>query len=269
VALQVEVDLRHGGRWTSLRAGDREWLWRRAAPERADVQPGAAFVDAGGLEECLPTLRGRPDHGDVWTRAWTQDGAWQGVRTPDFALRRRLQTGPDRLAVDYELTARPGFRFLWAAHALLDVSPDATLRAEPGLPTRLEPEPPPGAPDLQPATGHGGWPEVGGTALDCLGPDDGTAAVAQLRGCDRMEVVDGADHLELALNCPDQPVSFVLWRNLAGWPPHSPYRSVGVEPALGQALDLAEAGPAEAAVVPAAGLVRWTLTLRAGRQPAS
>jgi hypothetical protein len=64
-------------------------------------------------------------------------------------------------------------------------------------------------------------------------------------------------------------VSFVLWRNLAGWPPDSPYRSVGVEPVLGQALDLAEAGPADAAVVPAAGRVRWTLTLRAGRQLAS
>jgi hypothetical protein len=91
-------------------------------------------------------------------------------------------------------------------------------------------------------------PRSGGRPLDRLGPDDGTATVALLAGCDRLEVADGVDRLSLALSCPGQPVSFVLWRNLAGWPPHQPYRSVGVEPLLGQALDLAEAGPAHAAV---------------------
>ena len=32
------------------------------------VYPLPEFVDAGGLEECLPTVRGRPDHGDIWSR---------------------------------------------------------------------------------------------------------------------------------------------------------------------------------------------------------
>jgi hypothetical protein len=87
--------------------------------------------------------------------------------------------------------------------------------------------------------------------------------VALLEDCDRVDVVDGADRLSLELSCPDQPVSVVLWRNLEGWPPHEPYRSVGVEPMLGRALDLAEAEPGSAAVVPAGGVLRWTLTVRA------
>jgi galactonate dehydratase len=51
-SLHVEVDVERGGRWTSLRAEGRQWLWQRPAPERAGVRPGDAFVDAGGLEEC-------------------------------------------------------------------------------------------------------------------------------------------------------------------------------------------------------------------------
>src|SRR4051812_19226613 len=99
-------DPAHGGRWTSLSAAGREWLWHRPAvnaagpasaparsasaavgpasapagpaptsasepgPARSSVRPGAAFVDAGGVEECIPTIRGVPDHGDAWSRPW-------------------------------------------------------------------------------------------------------------------------------------------------------------------------------------------------------
>ncbi|MEK8108353.1 hypothetical protein NKG94_31885 [Micromonospora sp. M12] len=70
VALRVAYDATHGGRWTSLHGGGREWLWRGPEPGRHRVRPGDAFVDAGGLEECLPTVRGRPDHGEVWSRPW-------------------------------------------------------------------------------------------------------------------------------------------------------------------------------------------------------
>ncbi|GAB3947280.1 hypothetical protein GCM10027614_42250 [Micromonospora vulcania] len=44
-----------------------------------------------------------------------------------------------------------------------------------------------------------------------------------------------------------------------------PYRSVGVEPMLGAAFDLADAGPADAAVVPPAGEVAWRLIISAHR----
>jgi hypothetical protein len=78
----VAVDSVHGGRWTSLRAAGREWLWHRPDPARAGVRPGDPFVDAGGVEECIPTVRGRPDHGDVWSRPWTATGVeGDGFRT--------------------------------------------------------------------------------------------------------------------------------------------------------------------------------------------
>jgi hypothetical protein len=59
----------------------------------------------------------------------------------------------------------------------------------------------------------------------------------------------------------DSPVSIALWRNLGGFPAQHPYRSTGVEPMLGRVFDLAEAGPDDAARVPASGEVRWRLTL--------
>ena len=60
---------------------------------------------------------------------------------------------------------------------------------------------------------------------------------------------------------PEQPLSIALWRNLGGFPDPDPYRSCGVEPMLGRVFDLAEAGPGDAALVPASGKVRWRLTL--------
>ncbi|MGK5741022.1 hypothetical protein [Micromonospora sp. URMC 103] len=271
VPLRADVDLALGGRWTSLRGGGREWLWRGPEPGRAAVAPGAAFVDAGGLEECLPTVRGRPDHGDVWSRRWRATAGGDAVvECPDFTLTRRLAERSGVLVVDYRLTADPGYRFLWAAHALLDLSPGARLEAPAGTPTRLHPE----AAALLPAGAFpagrpwlsGGWPAPAGLALDALGPDDGTAVGAVLVGCPRVRVVDGADLLTFELEADGQPRGVGLWRNLRGWPEGRPYRSLGVEPMLGAAFDLADAGPDDAAVVPSAGEVTWRLTVSAHRR---
>ncbi|WP_328682845.1 hypothetical protein OG905_08930 [Streptomyces sp. NBC_00322] len=54
LTLHMSVDLAHGGRWTSLRGGSREWLWQREDPRRHQVRPGDAFVDAGGLAHARP-----------------------------------------------------------------------------------------------------------------------------------------------------------------------------------------------------------------------
>ncbi|MEU9388254.1 hypothetical protein AB0D38_48390, partial [Streptomyces sp. NPDC048279] len=138
--MDVLTDLAHGGRWTSLRHGGREWLWRRGDTGRDGVAPGDAFVDAGGLEECVPTVRGTPDHGDAWSRAWTREGDAERVRCERFTLTRRLSGTADGVQADYVLTAEPGFRFLWAAHALLDLSEEAVVKARDTAPTRLFPE---------------------------------------------------------------------------------------------------------------------------------
>ncbi|MFF5051645.1 hypothetical protein ACFY1S_00435 [Micromonospora sp. NPDC000663] len=270
VPLRVAYDAAHGGRWTSLRGGDRQWLWRGPHPGRNEVRPDDTFVDAGGLEECLPTVRGLPDHGEVWSRPWRSTGPGTVVvKRPTFVLTRRISDSDGVVVADYRLSADPGYRFVWAAHALFGLSPAARLVAPTGTPTRLHPEAaallppgtwPAGAPWLT-----GPWPSPAGLTLDTLGADDGTAVGAVLLDCPRVQVVDEADRLTLELECDGQPRSTALWRNLGGWPADAPYRSLGIEPMLGATFDLADAGPADAAVVPPTGEVAWRLVISAHR----
>lgn len=236
----VTTDPAHGGRWTSLRAAGREWLWHRPAAARDHVRPGDPFVDAGGLEECVPTVRGVPDHGQAWSRPWSPTG----VDCGEFSLFRAF--GPDG-EVSYRLEAEPGYRFLWAAHALLDLSAAAVLEAPAGIETRVDG----GAVDR--------WP----TPLARLGPDNGTAVGAILVDCPTVTVADG-ERLTLKLEAPGQPVSVGLWRNLSGWPDGDPYRSIGVEPMLGRVWDLGLAAEGDAAVVPSSGICEWRLRVSAG-----
>jgi hypothetical protein len=255
--VRVVTDPAHGGRWTSLRAGDREWLWHRDEPRRAGVTAGAAFADAGGVEECLPTVRGVPDHGDAWSRPWQRGDGTQYVDHPDFRLTRRIGAGPGGAAVlDYRLAAAPGYRFLWAAHALLDISERGRLDLPLGARGRFYAD---GGARWEPFD----WPSAGGGAalpLNRLGPDDGTA-VGAIVDATAATVQDGPDRLRFTLDADGQPVSMALWRNLRGFPEGAPYRSIGVEPMLGRVFDLAAAGEGDAARVPASGEVRWRLTV--------
>ncbi|WP_218011083.1 hypothetical protein [Herbidospora mongoliensis] len=268
IPLTARFDLAGGGRWTSLSGGGREWLWSRPDPARAAAVPGSEFVDVGGLEECVPTVRGLPDHGDAWTRPWTGSPALSTVSCDRFELTRAVDDEAGAVVATYRLSADPGFRFLWAAHALLDLSEKARLLAPYGTPTRIFPEAapqldvawPPGSPYLE-----GCWPAPSGLELDRFGPDDGTAVGAVLR-CAAVRVEDEADLLDLRVEAPPEvPAGIALWRNLGGFPDISPYRSIGVEPMLGTVFDLAEAGPGEAATVPSSGELTWRLVLAAER----
>lgn len=272
---KVSVNLNQGGRWTSLRMGGREWLWSRDEPRRARVALGDPFADAGGIEECVPTVRGRPDHGEAWSRAWRDlgDGAAEAA-CGQFALRRVIVAEGTRVSARYRLSASPGYRFIWAAHALLDVSAQATLRITGSPAVRLYPEAavfadrpwPPGAPFITTR-----WPGPGRLRLDRLGPDDGTAVGAIVPGCAEVAVCDSGPPLRLKLNTgAGFPASvtmaaLALWRNLGGFPHGRPYRSIGVEPMLGSVFDLAEARRANDAVtVPQAGYVEWELEISCG-----
>ncbi|MGJ6967413.1 hypothetical protein ACSDR0_36395 [Streptosporangium sp. G11] len=268
VPLRPLFDLGRGGRWTSLAGGGREWLWSRPDPAREGVVPGMDFVDVGGLEECLPTVRGLPDHGDAWSRPWSGSAGEGSVRGDGFELRRRVTEEAGAVVAEYRLSADPGYAFVWAAHALLDVGDDARLIAPAATPTRIFPEAaemlarpwPSGVPYLE-----GRWPNPLGLPLGRFGPCDGTAAGAVLR-CAAVRVVDGPDVLHLRVEAPEEvPVSTALWRNLGGFPARAPYRSIGVEPMLGAVFDLAEAKPGDAAVVPPSGELTWRLVLAAER----
>ncbi|MGY5034144.1 hypothetical protein ACWC9U_25410 [Streptomyces sp. 900116325] len=256
--VSVATDPGHGGRWTSLTAGGREWLWHRDEPRRSRVVPGDVFADAGGLEECVPTVRGLPDHGDAWSRPWRRDGHRDVVDCPEFRLTRRLGTDAGAAVADYTLTAEPGYRFVWAAHALLDLSTDARIGIEGPAVTRLYP-------DEGARWVTGTWPRVSGIPLDRLGPDDGTAVGAVVLA-PHVSVHDGQDTLHLSVEASGQPVSIALWRNLGGFPRGAPYRSVGVEPLLGRVFDRTAAHDGDTAVVPASGEVTWRLTITANRR---
>jgi hypothetical protein len=279
IPLSVRTDPEHGGRWTSLRGGTREWLWLRDEPLRDHVAVGDDFADAGGLEECVPTVRGVPDHGDAWTRAWTRlNEREQFVRCKEFELTRHISVDHGAIVADYRLAADPGYRFIWAAHALLDVSPRATLELDQGTRIRLLPEAAPHIPDPWPDGApwiEGDWPTPAGLRLDTLGPDDGSgvgavaylpeSSTAQARPATAL-VLDGPDRLRMTVQADAQPTAIALWRNLGGFPQPAPYRSIGVEPMLGRVFDLADAQDGDCAVTPAAGEVRWRLTITAFRQ---
>lgn len=265
----VATDPELGGRWTSLCVAGREWLWQRADPARAAVRPGDAFVDAGGLEECVPTVRGTPDHGLAWSRRWEDAGVDESTADcGEFTLHRRLRAVEDAVVADYRLAARPGYRFVWAAHALLDLAVGARIELPTGAAVRLYPEAagllgqwPEGA-----AFVEGAWPTPRGVPLAEFGPDDGTAIGASVLDTGTVTVVDGASRLQMTLEADAAlPRSIALWRNLGGFPDHAPYRSIGVEPMLGRVFDLAGAGPDDAVTVPASGEIEWRLRLTGDR----
>lgn len=244
----MTVDLADGGRWTSLHLGGREWLWAGPGLVPGPRTGWTSFVDAGGLDECYPTVRGTPDHGGLWNQPWTVEGDWQVATYDGTRLLRRFSGSGAAVRADYRLEGPPGYRFVWAAHALLDCAVGASVVAPNGTACRLYAE-------------EGPWVEAAWPAgLETYGPTDGTALGAVLVDCPTTSVRDGADELTFEISCPGQPVSTALWRNLGGFPAGAPYRSLGVEPMLGRVFGLAEAGPDDAAVIPPSGVLSWRLT---------
>jgi hypothetical protein len=251
--LYVEVDAEHGGRWVSLRApSGREWLWRRDAPARVQVRPGDPFVDAGGLEECLPTIGGIPDHGDAWSRRWVADNDCLVVHGDGYELHRRIVVEGAGLVASYRLAAEPGWRFIWAGHALLELSTSARLVAPAGHPTVV---------GSAAGSTRTSWPWLSGTDLSRLGESDGSALMIFLVDLSEITVRDEAEQLTVSLVAGDAPHAIAVWRNLGGWPEAAPYRSIGVEPVLGRTGDLSVAGPGDAVTVPPSGVVEWSLRL--------
>lgn len=257
-AFQVDIDPAHGGRWTSLiDPTGKQWLWQRPNRARDTVVPGQPFVDVGGIEECLPTIGGQPDHGDIWTRPWHEHEDGLTVTTGHFQLFRRLQVSADIIIARYRLSGPPGARFIWALHALLDPREGTRIEATPG-PCRAWPG------HTHPVETQ--WPAVLGIAgYDVLGPDDGTAMFCVLIDQHEVRVRQGNSTLHMRIESDDQPVSIGIWRNLNGypWDGTPPYRNFAVEPMLGRVFDLSAAEHEDAAVLPASGECQWCIRIAA------
>ncbi|GAA0423933.1 hypothetical protein [Leifsonia naganoensis] len=258
----VRVDETHGGRWTSLTdPHGREWLWSRAEPRRPTAAPGDSFPDAGGLEECFPTIGASPDHGELWSRPWRTvvdrpDVLTHDIAYADIRIERTITVSADRVEAEYALTAPPGMPFVWAAHALLALPVEARVetsakRARIWEGGRLV---------------ETGWPRVTDDGdFSLFGPDDGSARFCLLPDVASATVVAGHARLRFGIDCDDQPVGIGVWRNLGGFPDGPDrYRSIGVEPVVGHTFD-PDLDPLEAARVPASGEVHWLLSIDAGQ----
>ncbi|PZG13193.1 hypothetical protein C1J01_30745, partial [Nonomuraea aridisoli] len=57
-----------------------------------------------------------------------------------FELRRTVTQKAGAVVATYRLTADPGYTFVWAAHALLDLGVNAQIIAPDNVPVRLYPE---------------------------------------------------------------------------------------------------------------------------------
>ncbi len=170
---------------------------------------------------------------------------------PDSACWSAGSARGSDLRVDYRFTAPPGTLFLHAVHALLDLSPAARLSV-PAVETMMV---------LDVRNPHRSWPE----GLDRLGPDDGSAICALLPDCHEATVIDGDHALSLRWDAPGRSelCSLLLWRNLGGWPKPRPYRSIGIEPMIGRAAELASADPSDCVRIDLSGHLDWTLSLTA------
>lgn len=262
VPLLVTSDVTLGARWTSLRSqaehGSREWLWKnpdqRLVWERMMVGPQSPFVDAGGGEECFPCVREPWDHGLVWNRPWSRSGDIDTVEAEGYQLRRRMAHVDGEVVVDYEASAVTASEALHATHLLLDLSHDARL--VPG--EHVDPVFVDERPDDEIAS-------MGSIErfVETLGTGRRSAVCYVLPSCRRLRIYDRSDVLEMELDgAAELPLSFIVWRNLSGWPSGDPYRSIGIEPSLGAGVSIPSTRP-DGSVLLRAKPTTWQLRLRA------
>lgn len=134
-----------GGRIISLRSRrtGREWCWHQPRPDWLWVnQPGDSFglSPQAGVDECLPSVagcnwRGRvmPDHGELWTEAWTLDeaelaaqclSATVPLRISPFVFRRSIRvSATGGFVFDYAVTNRGSGaeEVMWCLHPLFTI----------------------------------------------------------------------------------------------------------------------------------------------------
>ncbi|GAB3061150.1 hypothetical protein GCM10027053_24260 [Intrasporangium mesophilum] len=174
------------------------------------------------------------------------------VSADPFTLRRSIDAGASGITARYRLQGPPGARFVWAAHAAIDLARGARLLVPNGRDMWVNDEH---------GTSDASWPSFRGTDLSRLDDDDGTALMIIVPELRTVSVLDGDDVLVMTLGVEEQPAGIAMWRNLGGWPSDDPYRSVVLEPMLGYSPTLSLARDGEAAVVPPSGEVTWILSI--------
>ena len=256
------------------RLNGREWLWRSDQIPLAPPQPGASYVetaDSGGWDECFPTVGAcpipgappetppLPDHGELWSAAWTSSvyesaegatlaGSARGTAFP-YEFHRQVTLNPQEPVVRFRYRLRhtgdSPFPWIWSSHPLLNVQPGSVLAL-------------PGVHQVKVAAVHGrddlsendvvSWPgAIGGDPDQFTFPEDAVWAVkvfGDLGPEGRMVLTDPrrGERLEFAVR-PEEAPQVGVWINCHGWAPpgRSPYYNLALEPCIGapDRLDIA------------------------------
>ena len=248
-----------------LRTG-REWLWhpdggRKLFRNRAsDNFESSPLV---GLDECLPTIapcswqeRNLPDHGEMWTEAWSLDlEAWErgllrtsvSLRISPFDFERTIELQEKEVRFSYRLYNRAAATefYLWAMHPLLRLQVGDQLEL-PALTRALLN----GAPWLDALSLA--RPKGDCEKLFACRVSEGRAAINNPETGDRLEFVwDAAENNTLG-----------LWLNRGGWHGHHHF---ALEPANGEPDVLTAAAQRKCCgAVALHSSVTWQVCIRVG-----
>jgi galactose mutarotase-like enzyme len=282
-SLCVSVLPERGGKLTSLRTrpDGLEWLHPPLRPY-AQARSDGAFEqsDAGGWDECLPSVAGStgvPDHGDLWRLPWSVTRQGQGLQMSADALsaplrfHRHLSLNGSALALRYrvENIGSGTAEFVYSAHPLLQVEEGDRILLPPSV-TSLRVESSAGE-RLGPSGARCGWPlaydsrgrEVN---LSRVGPADGATAEKLFAG----PLAEGWCALYRArlrrgivFRWDAAVLPYVgLWISLGAWPASSGARqyTVAIEPSNAACDSLDTARSLGLATALAAGQsVTWSM----------
>jgi galactose mutarotase-like enzyme len=264
-----------GMKLTNLRRlNGREWLWRSDQIPLNLPQRGASYVetaDSGGWDECFPTVgpcpipgappgtAELPDHGELWSAAWTSSiyghaegttlaGSAAGLIFPyEFHRQVTLHPHEPRISLQYTVrnTGATSFPWIWSSHPLLNVQPGSELSL-PGV-TQVKVSAVHGREDLS-EDDVVSWPGgIGGSTDRFTFPPNGGWAVkifGDLGAGGRMVLTDPrkGERLEFVVRRDEVP-QVGVWINCRGWAPEgrTPYYNLALEPCIGapDRLDLA------------------------------
>jgi galactose mutarotase-like enzyme len=267
-----------GGKLVSLRdlRTEHEWLWRSDRLKLSRQPHGASYIqqaDVGGWDECFPTVapcvyplapyqpRPLPDHGDLWSQAWTTEvqesarelriaGSCRGVTLPcTFCRTLTLPSDAARIDMAYEVRncGDQPLAFIWSAHPLFTLSPGMRLEFPRG--SRFNSYSATAATHLPRSIGLE-WPftvysDEREIALDPLpGPDAGIAfkiwSEPLTEGWATLSAPQGS--LRFGFDVAEIP-QIALWLNAGGWSGigGEPYCNLALEPCIGAQDSLEEA----------------------------
>ena len=244
----------------------REWLWHpQGGLTLFRNRPGDDFSKGTlvGVDECLPTIapclwqgRALPDHGEVWTAAWSVDRdswangvlrTWTKLRLSPFQFERTIELQEDEIRLSYQLhnQGAAAESYLWAIHPLLSLQAGDQLELPASTRALLNSDAWIDALDAD-------MPEGNCAKVFAAPLSEGAAAVNNEQTGDRLE-------FEWA---PTENNTLGLWLTRGGWHGH---HHLALEPTNGEpdALALAAAQNRCGVIGPSSSVI-WQLTLRIG-----